>query len=309
MRRIQYHRYGGPEELRLEEAEEPAPSRDEVRVRVKAAGVNPMDWGIRSGSVRMLTGRRFPRGLGHDFAGVIEAVGSDAKRFEVGDEVFGATGLKDAGAFADAVVVEERHVMRKPTSLPFEQAAALTIVSATAWTALVDRARLRAGQTVVITGCLGGVGRAAVQIAVSLGASVSGSCDGARREEARELGVDDVVDYRTFDPASYSRRFDVVFDTATALSMSQSGGMLNAGGMALHLDVGPFKLLRCLLSRRHKMVIASSRPETMAAIARAAADGVLVPQIGWTVPLADAIPAITQLETSGSPKGKLVIVP
>ena len=129
-----------------------------------------MDWKIRKGEMKMMTGRKFPRGLGHDFAGVVEAVGPNVTRFKVGDEVFGAPGLKESGTFAEALVTEEKTVFLKPQSLSFEEAAALPIVSATAWNALVDKAKLQAGQRVFITGCLGGVGRVAAQIARMRGA-------------------------------------------------------------------------------------------------------------------------------------------
>ena len=89
MKRIQYHRYGGPEELRMEEVALLEPGRGQIRVRIKAAAANPMDWKIRNGELKTMTGRRFPRGLGHDFAGVVEAVGPKVTRFKVGDEVFG----------------------------------------------------------------------------------------------------------------------------------------------------------------------------------------------------------------------------
>ena len=144
-----------------------------------------MDWKIRQGGLKMLTGRRFPRGLGHDFAGVVEAVGPSVARFKVGDEVFGATGLKEAGTFAEAVVVEEKTTFLKPATLSFEQAAALPIASATAWNALVSKAKLRVGQQVLITGCLGSVGRVAVQIARLRGAEVVGTCSAAGFDEAR----------------------------------------------------------------------------------------------------------------------------
>jgi NADPH:quinone reductase-like Zn-dependent oxidoreductase len=104
MQRIQYHRYGGPEEMRLEEAPLPTPVRGQVRVRIKAASANPADWGVRAGDLRFVSGQRFPRGMGHDFAGVVEAVGPATTRYQVGDEVFGISGIRAAGAFAEALV-------------------------------------------------------------------------------------------------------------------------------------------------------------------------------------------------------------
>ena len=165
MKRVQYLRYGAPEELRLDEVKQPDPGRGQIRVLVRAATANPMDWKIRRGEMKAISGFRFPRGLGHDFAGVVDAVGPGVDRLKVGDEVFGVTSISQAGAFAEYVVADEKNVGLKPPSISFEQAAALTIVGLTAWKALVAKARLSAGQSVFITGCLGGVGRSAVHIA------------------------------------------------------------------------------------------------------------------------------------------------
>ena len=308
VRRIQYHHYGGPEEMRLEEVGIPEPRRGQVRVRVRAAAANPADWAVRAGKLRLVSGSRFPRGLGHDFAGVVDAVGPEVTRLKVGDEVFGIEGIREAGAFAEYLVIAEKSAFHKPPSLSFELAAALPMASVTAWSAVVDRAKLRAGQSVFIAGCLGGVGRAAVQIARLRGAEVAGNCSASMRDEALALGVRDVSDYRAFDNAAYRHRFDVVFDTAGALSLSQCSSMLKRGGVAVHVVFTPRKLIACLLSPRHKLASGNPGPQSMARITEAAEQGKLVPKIGRTVPLSEAIPALTELETAGTPKGKLVIV-
>ena len=307
MKRIQYHRYGGPEELRLEEAKQPDPERGQIRVRVRAAAANPMDWKIRRGEMRMISGFRFPRGLGHDFAGVIEAAGSGVERLKVGDEVFGATSISKAGAFAELLVADEKNAALKPPSISFEEAAALPIVSATAWNGLVAKAMLRTGQSVFINGCLGGVGRSSVQIARMLGADVAGSCSASGRVEALALGVGEVVDYRVFDIASYRHRFDVVFDTAGTLSLAQCGAMLKRSGMSLHIAPTPAKIIGCLLPSRHHLVFGNPTPEGLASIAEAAERGELLPAVGRTASLSEAISAIVELEIRGLPKGKLVV--
>ena len=309
MKRVQYSRYGGLEELRLDEVTPPEPGPRQIRVQVRAAAANPMDGKIRRGEVKALSGLRFPRGLGHDFAGTVEAVGPGVQRLHVGDDVFGATTIRQAGAFADYVVADEKNAWLKPPSLSFEQAAAAAIVSVTAWNALVGKAALRAGQSVFITGCLGGVGRAAVQIARMRGAKIAGSCSASGREEALALGVDEVVDYRTFDIASYRHRFDVVFDTAGVLSLRQCGAMLTRRGMSLHIVPNFAKLVGCLLPSRHYLVFGNPSPESMAGVAEALERGQIVPAIGRVVTLSEAIPAVAELERTGSPKGKLVIVP
>ena len=231
------------------------------------------------------------------------------RRFKLGDEVFGATGLKESGTFAEALVTKDKTVFLKPQSLSFEEAAALPIVSATAWNALIDKAKLQAGQRVFITGCLGGVGRVAAQIAGMRGAEIAGSCSASRRDEALALGVGEVVDYRAFDIASYQRRFDVVFDTAGALSLSRCGAMLKRRGMSLHIVPTPAKLIGCLLPSRHHLVFGNPTPQCMAGITEAVERGKLVPAIGRIAPLSEAISAVVELETTGLPKGKLVIAP
>jgi NADPH:quinone reductase-like Zn-dependent oxidoreductase len=309
MKRVQYHRYGGPEVLRLAEFALATLGRGQIRVRVRAAAANPMDWKIRSGEMKMMTGRKFPRGLGHDFAGVVEAVGPNVTRFKVGDEVFGATGLKNAGTFAEGLVTEDKTVFLKPQSLSFEEAAALPIVSAAAWTALIDKAKLRAGQRVFISGCLGGVGRIAVQIAGMLGAEIAGSCSAARRDEALVLGVREIVDYHAFDANAYRGRFDVVFDTHGALSPRQCGVMLKRGGVALHLVPTPLKMIWSMLWSRHRTIFAQVTPQSLAGIVAAVEEGKLAPTIGRTVLLSEAIPAIIELEKTSLSSGKLVVIP
>ena len=309
MKRVQYLHYGGPAELRLDEVTPSDAGRGQILVQVRAAAANPMDWKIRRGEMKMLSGSRFPRGLGHDFAGVVEAVGPGVERLKVGDEVQGVTSIRQAGAFTEYVVADEKNVWLKLSSLSFEQAAALTLVSVTAWLALMTKTKLRAGQSVFITGCMGGVGRSAVQIARMRGAEVAGSCSTSEREEALALGVSEVVDYRAFDIAGYRHRFDVVFDPAGGLSLSQCGGMLKRRGMSLHTVPTFAKLIGCLLPSRHHLIFADPTPEALAGITEAAERGKLVPAIGRIVPLSEAISAVVELERTGSPKGKLVVAP
>ncbi len=309
MKSVQYHHFGGPEELRLEEVTLPEPGRGQVRVRIKAAAANPMDWKIRKGEMKMFTGGKFPRGLGHDFAGVVEALGPQVTRLKVGDEVFGAAGIKESGAFAEALVADEKTVFLKPRSLSFDAAAALPIVSASAWTALIDKAKLQSGQRVFINGCLGGVGRVAVQIAKMRNAEIVGSCSAPGFAEARALGVGEVVDYRAFNANPYQGSFNVIFDTSGTLSVSQCEKMLKRGGVALHLVPTPQKIIWSIFSSRHKAIFAKLTQESMHAIVEAVDQGEIKPMIGSTVPLSEAIPAIIALEKTSLPKGKLVISP
>lgn len=165
MKRIQYHKYGGPEVMRFEDFEPAPPGSGEVLISVRAAAANPYDWKVRNGEMKMMSGRKFPRGLGYDFAGVVEAVGPGVTRVSVGDDVLGVAPIKTSGAFAEMVVAVEKGVAKKPAEISFEEAAAIPTIGGAALQGLVTKGKLQAGQSVFIHGCLGGVGRAAVQIA------------------------------------------------------------------------------------------------------------------------------------------------
>ena len=311
MKRIQYHEYGGPEVMRLEDFEPAPPGAGEVLVRVRAAGANPMDFGIRAGRMKMVTGRRFPRAMGYDFAGVVEAVGDGVTRLHVGDEVLGGPTMKSAGAFADVVVTQEKRVVNKPANLSFEDAAALPIVGVTALQAVITHGKLRPGQAVFVHSCLGGVGRSAVQIALAHRATVAGSCRDTARSEARDLGIDPVVDF-DFDPASLTGRFDLVVDAGGvhSLPVKAARTMLKPGGRIVSVLPSPANLLRSALPGPFHAFAAQPVTQDLEEVARAAGQGTLRLPIARTVPLSQAIPALTEVEQNGAAKrGKLIITP
>ena len=309
MQKIEYHQYGGPELMRLEEVEPPVPGKGRVLVRVRAAAANPMDWKIRNGAVKIMTGRRIPRGLGHDFAGTITAVGEGVTRFTAGDEVFGAMSMRDSGAFAEMVAADENQVVKKPAGLSYEEAAALPTVGVTAVESVIDKGKLSAGQHVFINGCLGGVGRAAAQIALMHGASVAGSCRDTAAADARALGIDPVVGF-DFDPALLNGEFDLIFDTVGTMPFRAARSLLKPGGRIVDINMTPAKLARAAFSPAFQAVNAKYTPEALEAVAQAAAEGKLAIPVARSVPLTQAIGALTQLERSHTPKGgKLVIVP
>jgi NADPH:quinone reductase-like Zn-dependent oxidoreductase len=308
-KRIQYHGYGGPEVLRLEEFEPSAPGQAQVLVRVAAAAANPMDWKIRNGDTKMLTGRRFPRGLGHDFAGTVERLGERVTRFRVGDEVLGAVSMKASGAFAELVLADEAHMINKPEELSFEQAAALPTVGVTAWQALFGKGKLQQGQSIFVNGCLGGVGRTAAQIAQLHGASVAGSCRAAAKQDASALGISPVVDF-DFDPTLLQGKFDLVLDTAGTLPIRGARTMLRPGGRIIDINGSAGKVLRSVSSRDFRLLIAKYKSADLEQIARAAARGKLNLPIARTVSLPEAIDALIDLEHGRSSRfGKLVITP
>ncbi|MHC5259569.1 NADP-dependent oxidoreductase [Streptomyces sp. UC4497] len=307
MKRIQYHQYGGPDVMRLEDFEPARPGSGEVLVRVRAAAANPMDWGIRSGAMKMVTGRKFPRALGYDFAGAVEAVGKGVTRLAVGDEVLGGASIKASGAFAEMVLAEERGVVKKPANLSFEEAAAVPTVGLTAFQAVVKKGKVQPGQSVFINGCLGGVGRAGARIALAHGASVGGSCRATEAQDARDLDLDPIVEFG-FDPTGLSGRFDLVLDTADTLPTDAAKRMLKPGGRIVSIHPTPANMAKSALPGPYNVLITRPVTADLEEVARAAGRGTLRVPIARTVPLSDAIKALTELEREGTPKGgKLVI--
>jgi NADPH:quinone reductase-like Zn-dependent oxidoreductase len=309
MKRIQYHRYGGPEVMCLEDFEPKELSADDVLVRVRAAAATPLDFRIRNGATKIVTEGRFPRGMGYDFAGIVEAVGDDVTRLRVGDEVLGGAPIEWSGALADVVVAEQKGVVKKPAGLSFEAGAAIPTVGLTAYQALFKTGELQSGEAVFVHGCLGGVGRSAIQLASAHGAAVAGSCRPGSEGEARELGIDPIVEF-DFDPTPLEGRFDIFLDTAGTLPVEETQRLLKPGGRIISVQPTPSNMARSALPGPFHVVIAQAVPADIEAVARAASDGDLRIPIAQAVPLSEAIPALTELERNGSAKrGKLIILP
>ncbi|CAN5295474.1 NADP-dependent oxidoreductase [soil metagenome] len=308
MKRIQYHRYGGPEVMHLEEFTPDSPGAGQVSVRVRAASVNPYDWKVRNGEMKFLTGRRFPRGMGYDFAGVVAAVGSGCTRFAVGDDVVGVAQIKASGAFAELVVAEEKSLVDKPAGLSFADAATIPTVGSAALQALRDKGEFHSGQSVFVHGCLGGVGRAAVQIAAARGAAtVAGSCRADSAPQAHELGVDPVVEFDTI-PASLRGRFDIVFDTIGLLAPSTARMLLAPGGHIVDIVPTAGKFLKSVLPGPYRVLMTQPNADDLDELVKASAQGALRLPIAKTVPLAHAIDALTDLEHHHTPRGGKLII-
>jgi NADPH:quinone reductase-like Zn-dependent oxidoreductase len=307
MKRIQYDSYGGPELMRVDEFELPAPGNDEVAVRVRFAAINPIDWKLRSGLMKIVTGRNFPRAMGMDFSGIVTSIGPGVSRFRIGDAVFGLARFKESGALGQSVITKENFLSGKPESISFEDAACLGTPGVTAWNGLIDKAKLQAGQHVFINGCAGAVGEASVQIARLFGAVVSGSCSSRDMERAKSLGVQTVYDYRATDLSSITTRFDVVYDTAATMTLSAGVAMLRPGGVFLDLNPGLGKFIRAVFDRRLKPVIGSPRADILEKLASAAKEGKFQIAIGETVALEGAIKLITELEKGRKLGGKGIV--
>jgi NADPH:quinone reductase-like Zn-dependent oxidoreductase len=191
------HEFGGRDRLRVEDVAEPKLLPDGVRIRVRAAGINPVDWKTREGRQQQRFPHLFPVVLGWDAAGVVEEVGAAARWFQPGDAVFAycRKHFIGEGTYAERVVVPDGFVARKPPNLSFEQAAAVPLAALTAYQCLVERLQLKPGETILVHAAAGGVGHFAVQIAAALGARPIGTASPHNHDFLRELGCVETVDY------------------------------------------------------------------------------------------------------------------
>ncbi len=313
--------YGPPDVLKYEDLPKPVPADDEVLVKVHAASVNPLDWHYVEGTpylVRIDGGFGKPENpqLGVDFAGTIESVGRNAKRFKPGDEVFGGK----FGAFAEYVTVrQERAIALKPRNVTFEQAASVPIAALTALQALRDKGHVKAGNKVLINGASGGVGTFAVQIAKSFGAEVTGVCSTKNVELVRSLGADHVIDYTREDFTKGAERYDLIVDNVGTHSASDYRRVLNPNGNYVMIGSAtsghwfgwleiPIEawILSPFMSQKFGMMLAELDKEDLAVLGDLMQSGKVTPVIDRTYKLSDTAEALRYLE-KGHARGKVVL--
>jgi NADPH:quinone reductase-like Zn-dependent oxidoreductase len=231
MKAIRLHQIARPQSLRYEDAAKPSPKDNEILIRVHAAAVTPseLEWYPASHTADGGT-RRFPIILGHEFSGVVEAVGSDCMGVQVGDRIYGLSDWFIDGAQAEYCLTVPANIAPKPVTLEHAQAAAVPISALTAWQALIDRAHLSAGQRVLIHGATGGVGSFAVQLARRQRAHVIATASAANTDFVKALGADEVIDYRITPFEKVVGDVDVVLDTVGGDTRDRSWGVLRKGG-------------------------------------------------------------------------------
>ncbi|MFI0140989.1 NADP-dependent oxidoreductase [Streptomyces luteogriseus] len=238
MRAFTVERYGTEDGLRAGEVPEPEVGADDVLVRVHAASVNPLDYRIRDGKFKAILPYRVPFVLGNDMAGVVVQVGDAVRRFSVGDEVYARPDKDRIGTFAEFIAVHQDDVALKPSTLTMEQAASLPLVALTSWQVLVERARVRPGQKVLVHAGSGGLGTIAIQLAKHLGASVATTAGTANVELVKSLGADVVVDYKKQAFETVLHDYDVVLDSLGGRTLEKSLRVLKPGGKAISV-AGP----------------------------------------------------------------------
>jgi NADPH:quinone reductase-like Zn-dependent oxidoreductase len=306
MERLEYDRAGGPEVVRLRPFTPRNLNANEALVRVAAASINPLDWKIRSGAVKMI-GSKFPRAMGLDFSGIVELAGPGGSRFQRGDEVVGSVSYRVGGAFATHVIASLEYLVRKPANLSFAEAACLPVAGVTAWVGLVQYGHLAPGDRVFINGAMGAVGQAAVTIARGMGAVVVGRVGPRSIEEAQSLGLSSTLDYTKPLPDSLDGTFDVVLDCNGSLSVREEEGLRKPTGRIIDVVPSPSKFLRALISRSRKVILIDPKAAILQSVVDLAADGKLEVPVARTISLAEAPAVMAAFERGERINGKAVI--
>lgn len=332
MKKAQIRSYGGADAIEIVDAPIPTPGPTEVLLKVHAASVNPIDWKIARGMVRPVSPYRLPTGLGYDVSGEIQAVGSAAADYAVGEAVFSRVGRPQIGTFAEYVTVDAAHLARKPAELSHAEAAALPLVGLTSWQVLNDLCQIQPGQRVLIHAGAGGVGSIAIQLAKVLGAYVITTASAGNHDLVRSLGADEVIDYRTSDFSTRLAGLDAVFDTIGGQTLKDSFRVLRPGGhlvsiaaipdLATAREMAVSPLLRVALwfanwpmrsrARKHGVTYRYwfMHPDgtQLEQLARLVHEGRLKPLIDRSYPLDNLADAFRYLE-AGHARGKVVITP
>jgi NADPH:quinone reductase-like Zn-dependent oxidoreductase len=301
MKAVVLHEYGGPDKLKYEDVPDPVAGEGQVLVRVAAASVNPIDFKLRSGAMKAFYPLQLPAILGRDFSGIVREVGKGATGFKPGDKVMGIV----AGAYAELVVIAAKDLALVPENLDLVKAAALPLVTLTGEQLIARGTKIQAGQTVLIAGALGGVGRSAVWTAKKAGAKAIAGVKKSQVKEAAALGADQVL---ALDDAAAMEKLGFVDAVADTVG-GQVGQMLLAkvkqGGVYASV-VGPPANAAMHPTVKIEAVVSNTDGATVRSMAEDVAAGKLVIPIDRMVPLAEAAQAQAAAEKGGI--GKILLL-
>jgi NADPH:quinone reductase-like Zn-dependent oxidoreductase len=306
MKAVRIHAFGDANVLKLDDVPVPAVGDEDVLIRVVAAGVNPVDWKIREGHLKDFIPHRLPLTLGWDVSGVVEAVGRAARRLRPGDLVYTRPDIARDGAYAEYIVVREREVALRPTTISHVEAASLPLAGITAWEAIVTVGQVHAGQRVLIHAAAGGVGSLAVQLAKWRGAEVIATASARNADFVTFLGADQVVDYTKVDVCRETRGVDLVFDTLGGEVQQASWATLKPGGMLVSIVQPPDESTARARGLRSAFVFIEPSRTILDQLAGLVDAGQVRPLVGAEFALRDAA-AAHRLSESGHARGKIVL--
>ncbi len=329
MRAMVIDRYGKVP-MRLAEMPTPDIGEYEVLAEIYAASINPVDFKIRDGKVKLLVKYKMPLILGNDFSGVVTKVGAKVTRFKIGDEIYARPRKSKIGTFAEYIAIHEDDIALKPKNLSFEEAASVPLVGLTSYQALTDILQLQKGQKIFIQAGAGGVGTFAIQLAKLMGATVATTVSEAGANLVKSLGADEIINYKTEKFEKILKNYDAVFDTLGGELLEKSFEVIKSGGKLVSVSGLPnarfgkeygsgfFKTLLfsaashklTKLEKKHNVqysfLFMKPSGEQLRIIANFIETGKIKPIIDQVFPFEDAQKAMEYAE-SGRAKGKIIV--
>ncbi len=310
MKKVIYNSYGNENVLEIIETPVPVPNDDQVLVKVKAVSVNPLDWKVRNGSMKMITGSKFPKEAGADFSGIIENAGASIKHFKKGDEVFGCLPAFKGGALAEYIVTAETAISHKPATISFEQASTLPVAGCTSYKIFDKFVEVKPGTEILINGASGGTGMYATQLAKLKGAIVTSVVSTRGVELVKKWGSDFVVDYKKESILDSKKLYDVVIDLSGKLPFAKAKHLMKPKSVYVtpvpiaKEIIGGF--FHNLVSRKKiRVLFAKLSQPYFEALKKHIADGLDI-VISKTYPMSDVQKAYKETQAEGL-LGKVVI--
>ncbi|TDO73117.1 NADPH:quinone reductase-like Zn-dependent oxidoreductase [Flavobacterium chryseum] len=311
MKAIAYKKFGTVAVLHTVEQEKPSIKSDQVLIKVKAFSINPMDWKIRKGEMTLMSGSKFPKNTGADFAGIVEEIGLDVKSFKAGDEVFGVVkNMMKEGVSSEYVAVSSSLVWKKPSNISFAQASSIPVVGTAAVTALQKMGTINAQTNILVNGATGGFGMFLLQLLKNKGANVTAVTGTKGIEFAKKWGADSVIDYTREDVLSQKSAFDIVIDLSGKMGyknaqqiMKSKAIFLNPTPKPIEIPVSIFKNL--LTGQKHIVILSSPSTKYTAVLLSALQNGLEI-EVNKVFPFSQYREAYEYAERGGY-IGKVVV--
>lgn len=302
--------FGSSQVIQVKEVPMPEPDGHDVLIRIFATGINPLDWKVRSGKMKMFITGKFPKTLGAECAGIVEAVGVLATNVKPGDRVVASLG-PTGGGYAQYVIAQDKNVVKLPEEVSFEQAAVLVVGGLTALQGLRDAGQLKPNERVLINGAAGGVGTFAVQLAKLMGATVTAVASAGNADLLQQLGADRIIDYAVTDFTKETQRYDVVFDAVGKCTMDEVRPVLTDKGIYVTTLPSVKQIIDSAISlvssQKAKSVLMSFSQSDMKYLLKLATEGKLVAIIDRKYRMEELPDAHTYSE-QGHAKGKLILI-
>jgi NADPH:quinone reductase-like Zn-dependent oxidoreductase len=308
---IAINRYGGTEVLDYQDIPKPTIKSDQLLVKVRASSINPIDWKIRKGMLKMVIRKNFPIVLGFDVSGEVVEIGSQVTQFKQGDLIYACLKISTLGAYAEYAAVCEKVACLKPQNLTHEEAAAVPLAAQTALQALRDLGQIQNSHRVLINGAAGGVGSFAVQIAQAMNAEVTAVCSAKNAEFVKSLGANRIIDYQQQDFTQEAVKYDIVLDAVASRSFWDCQNVMQPKGTYITTSPTATNLLPILLTgilpgKKAKIILLKPNGKDLAYLKQLIESGKMRCAIARTYPLAEIAAAQTESEQNRV-VGKLVI--